>query len=48
MSKTDELNKLFEKWIKDFPVYKGKFIRDGGLRKSNIHFLIEFANGLMV
>ncbi len=29
MTKTEQLNKLFDRWIEQFPKYKGKFIKDG-------------------
>ena len=29
MNKTEKLDSLFDKWIEDFPKYKGKFNRDG-------------------
>jgi len=29
MTKTERLNELFDRWIREFPEYKGKFIKDG-------------------
>ena len=29
MTKTEQLNELFDSWVQQFPKYKGKFIKDG-------------------
>jgi len=34
MTKTDKLNKLFDKWVKEIPEYAGKFIKDGIISES--------------
>jgi hypothetical protein len=34
MNKTEQLDQLFEKWQKDIPSYKGKFVKDGIIKEE--------------